>query len=288
MSVLFLTLACAPHALPRRSPDPQPDPQDPEMEEPAPKEDAGSPPRDARASASPDAAARRDTAGPRSPDAAAEPVTPPEDAGAPASDDAATVADSRPVAPPDAAPPAPVEEAMWSHTGCDQDSLMFPNIDRNNGMFPPGSCPPPEDLPRDCGGNSRIRVMTATASAYETGYVHPPSYAVDQYLMTRWSSPTGTTAWLALDLGSEQTWKRIYLAWELAHAGDYDIQTSNDGRTWMTIKQVRGGNGYQDIVDVEGTSRHIRINGVARGRTGTGGQLYGYSLFDVVVCGERP
>jgi len=30
-------------------------------------------------------------------------------------------------------------------------------------------------------------------------------------------------AWLSLDLGSEQTFKRIYLAWELSHASDYDV-----------------------------------------------------------------
>jgi hypothetical protein len=164
--------------------------------------------------------------------------------------------------------------------------LMYPMIDKNNGRFPPGSCPPPETLARPCGGNSQIKVMTATASAYETGYVHPPAYAVDQYVMTRWSSPSGATAWLAMDLGSEQSFKRIYLAWELAHATDYDIVVSNDGTTWQPLKQVRGGDGFQDIVDVEGKARHIRINGVTRGKTGT--MLYGYSLFDVVICGERP
>jgi hypothetical protein len=180
----------------------------------------------------------------------------------------------------------PVTEASWPRTGCNQGALKFPNIDKNMGKFPPGSCPPPETLKRDCGGDSKIKVMTATASAWETGYYHPAQYAVDEYLMTRWSSPSGPTAWLAMDLGSEQTFKRIYLAWELAHATDYDIVISNDGTTWMPLKQVRGGNGDQDIVDVEGKARHVRINGVTRGKTGT--ELYGYSLFDVTICGERP
>jgi hypothetical protein len=131
--------------------------------------------------------------------------------------------------------------------------------------------------------------MKATTSGYETGYWHPPEYAVDQYTMTRWSSPGSMAmAWLALDLGSEQTFKRLYLAWELSHASDYDIEVSSDGTTWMPLKQVRGGNGYQDIIDVEGKARHVRINGLTKGKTDTGGATYGYSLFDVTICGERP
>jgi hypothetical protein len=185
-------------------------------------------------------------------------------------------------------PPIQVEEAIWSHTDCDKPALAFPDIDKNEGVFPIGSCPPPEDLFRGCGAGSKIPVMTAAASSYETGYWHPPEYAHDEHLRTRWSSNSGETGWLTLDLGSAKAFKRLYLAWELAHGGDYDIQVSDDGQSWMTVKEVRGGDGYQDIVDVEATARHIRINGVARGTTDTGGEVYGYSLFDVTICGELP
>ncbi len=181
---------------------------------------------------------------------------------------------------------APNGEAMWSHTMCNKATLMFPKIDKNNGVFPIGSCPPPETLNRACGGNSKIKVMKATAQTWETGYVHPPEYAIDEYLMTRWSSNTMPTSWIQLDFGSEQTFSRIYLAWELAHGSDYDLVTSNDGTTWTMLKQVRGGNGYQDIVDVEGKARYLRLNGVKRGVIGEG--PYGYSLFDFTICGQRP
>jgi hypothetical protein len=182
--------------------------------------------------------------------------------------------------------PGPTTEAMWSYTACNKKALMFPKIDKNNGVFPIGSCPPPEDLNRNCGGNSKIAIKAATAQTWENGYWHPPEYAFDQYLMTRWSSHTMVTSWLQLDLGTEQTFRRIYLAWELAHGSDYDIVTSNDGMTWTMLKQVRGGNGFQDILDVEGKARYVRMNGVKRGNVGEG--PYGYSLFDVTICGERP
>ncbi len=181
----------------------------------------------------------------------------------------------------------PSAEAKWSHTACNKAMLMFPNIDKNMGKFPIGSCPPPADLPRPCGNNSKVNVMKSTSSPWETGYWHPPEYAHDEHMMTRWSSNSGTTAWLQMDLGTEQAFKRVYLAWELAHGTDYDIVSSNDGMTWTMVKQVRGGDGYQDIVDVDGKGRYLRINGVNRGRMGNE-PVYGYSLFDVVICGERP
>jgi hypothetical protein len=180
----------------------------------------------------------------------------------------------------------PSMEARYPHTGCNKTMLKFPNIDKNMGRFPIGSCPPPEDLPRPCGNNSKINVMRATSSPWETGLWHPPEYAHDEHMMTRWSSNSGPSAWLQLDLGTEQSFKRVYLAWELAHGTDYDIVSSNDGMTWTMVKQVRGGDGYQDIVDVDGKGRYLRINGIKRGEIGEG--PYGYSLFDVVICGERP
>jgi hypothetical protein len=253
--------------------------EEPEME--SGKKDAGSSgkmdakpvavAKDAEPAATPDSAAPpSEDALPSEPDTGA----PSPDLGAPSSD-----ASSGP----------PPTEAKWSHTMCSQGSLMYPNIDKNMGKFPPGSCPPPETLPRPCGGDSKLAVMATTTSGYETGFWHPAMYAVDQYMMTRWSSPGSMAmAWLALDLGAEKTFKRIYLAWELSHASDYDLEVSKDGTTWMPLKQIRGGNGYQDIIDVEGSARHLRITGITKGKTDTGGATYGYSLFDVTVCGERP
>jgi hypothetical protein len=201
--------------------------------------------------------------------------------------DGGSASDAGPVAGSDGGPvTAPTMEATWSHTMCNKKALMFPKIDKNNGVFPIGSCPPPDDLNRACGGNSKIKVAMAEAQSWETGYVHPPGYAIDEYIMTRWSSNTMATSYIIFDLGSEQSFKRLYLAWELSHAADYDIVTSNDKTTWTMLKQVRGGNGFQDILDVEGKARYIRMNGLKRGEIGEG--PYGYSLFDFTVCAERP
>src|SRR5687767_2992416 len=137
----------------------------------------------------------RDAAAPPRPDAA-NPISVPDSAVASAPDTAAAVtpdaaatlapdtlpasaADADPVARDGAPAPAdagrddgarPVSDAggvsgaTWMLTGCNQAMLMYPNIDKNMGRFPPGSCPPPESLKAVCPGDSKIKVAMATAS----------------------------------------------------------------------------------------------------------------------------
>ena len=122
-----------------------------------------------------------------------------------------------------------------------------------------GSCPPPEDLAPECPGNSKLAVASAEASTFETAFPHPPEYAIDEHLTTRWSSEVGPTATLTLDLGSKKTFKRLYLLWELAHGADYDIETSDDGASWTVLVMKRGGDGFQDAFQVSGDARYLRL-----------------------------
>src|SRR6185503_5399509 len=117
----------------------------------------------------------------------------------------------------------------WNLNTCNKNS--FPNIDKNGTKFPPGSCPPPENLKFTCAGATKITIDTGKvwASSWETGYWHPPKYAVDQYQQTRWSSfgSDKNVRWTA-DFGVERAFKRILIAWETAYGTGYDIQVSND------------------------------------------------------------
>lgn len=60
---------------------------------------------------------------------------------------------------------------------------------------------------------------------------------------------------------------------------DYDIQFSDDNANWTTAKAVRGGNGQADVVELTGTGRYVRMQGVA-----TGNASYGYSLYEFTIC----
>ena len=65
--------------------------------------------------------------------------------------------------------------------------------------------------------------------------------------------------------------------WESAFAKGYRIQTSNDGSSWTTATEVTNGDGNVDTLNVNGSARYVRVQGVARG---TG---YGYSLYELGV-----
>ncbi|MEK8104778.1 discoidin domain-containing protein [Micromonospora sp. M12] len=100
--------------------------------------------------------------------------------------------------------------------------------------------------------------------------------AVDGSLTTRWSSTFSDPQWLRVDLGSPTAIGRVKLSWESAYSSAYQIQTSNDGTTWTTVKTVTGADGGVDEHTALGANgRYLRINGTARG---TG---YGHSLWEV-------
>ncbi|MEU4037343.1 discoidin domain-containing protein [Streptomyces collinus] len=122
----------------------------------------------------------------------------------------------------------------------------------------------------------------ATASSYQPSYGDCPctaAKAVDGDRNTRWAGDWSDPQWIQVDLGTRTTFRHVQLLWEASYAKAYTVQTSDDGRTWQTVRTVTDGNGGVDDFDVTGTGRYVRINGTSRG---TG---YGYSLYEFGVYG---
>jgi hypothetical protein len=120
----------------------------------------------------------------------------------------------------------------------------------------------------------------ATASSQEAaGPGYSPALAVDGNPGTRWSSAFTDSQWIQVDLGSSVAISRVVLQWEGAFGRAYDIQTSNDGNAWTTVRSVANGAGGTETHTVGGTGRHVRLNLTQRG---TG---YGYSLWEFQVYG---
>ncbi|MEU5926620.1 discoidin domain-containing protein [Streptomyces antimycoticus] len=120
----------------------------------------------------------------------------------------------------------------------------------------------------------------ATASSYQTGGGDcpcTPANAVDGKADTRWAADWSDPQWLQADLGTSTPLTHVQLVWEAAYAKAYTLQTSDDGQSWRTIREVTDGNGGVDDFDVSGTGRYVRVHGTARG---TG---YGYSLYEFGV-----
>jgi len=180
-----------------------------------------------------------------------------------------------------------VASLKWGYEACDKKAIEYPYPDDPHDGFPIGSCPPPADLALTCGPGGKIAVVDAEASTFESGYMHPPKYAIDEHLSSRWSSHYSDDQWLVLDLGEPKSFRRVYLVWELAHASAYTLLTSNDKKKWKVLRKIRNSDGFVDVVDVKGKGRYLKIQGNKRAKV-EGNELYGYSLFDVTICQDLP
>ncbi|MBC7185671.1 MAG: discoidin domain-containing protein [Calditrichaeota bacterium] len=90
----------------------------------------------------------------------------------------------------------------------------------------------------------------------------PPRLNASADTLTGWSvSAAKATQWLAIDFGRLREIGGLVLDWEPgAHAKDYAVDVSSDGRAWEELYRVRGGNGGRDYVPTPGAEgRHLRL-----------------------------
>jgi hypothetical protein len=104
-----------------------------------------------------------------------------------------------------------------------------------------------------------------------------PEHAVDGDDKTRWGSAFRNQQWLMVDLGASVPLSKVRLNWETAYAKDYELQLSNDGLLWNTVRRVTGGNGGVEDQEVGQTARYVRVLGLRRATP------YGISLYELQV-----
>jgi hypothetical protein len=127
---------------------------------------------------------------------------------------------------------------------------------------------------------------TATASSTSgtnvPGNVTAPATWQD-YMNTKWVSGAGDPQWITVDLGSSMTVNRVILKWDSTYAKAFQIQVSNDDAAWTDVFSTAKGaaRSVTDETFATVTARYVRMNGTARGGTGTG-----YSLFDFMVLND--
>jgi hypothetical protein len=87
-----------------------------------------------------------------------------------------------------------------------------------------------------------------------------PENALDGNPQTAWKSPAVNATWTA-DFLEPREYGGLVLTWgKEAFASDYDVQISDDGQEWQTVRQIRGGNGGKDFLALPETeSRHLRL-----------------------------
>ncbi|MED5621981.1 discoidin domain-containing protein [Ideonella sp. BN130291] len=110
------------------------------------------------------------------------------------------------------------------------------------------------------GGGGKGSVCFERLSLTKLPVAEPPPLAP-----IRWQAPAGRRS-LALDLGAVREFNGLLLRWQPGlHAGDYDVEASEDTRHWRTLRSVRNGDGHTDTLFLpESEARHLRLR-VLRG-----------------------
>ena len=144
------------------------------------------------------------------------------------------------------------------------------------------------------GDSATITFVWALATDDTTGNIalHKPSVAsstlkysaaevFDGDTSTYWASTFSDPQWVYVDLGTNYAINRIILRWGSKYATAYKIQVSADANTWTEIYSTTTGNGgKQDLTDLHGSGRFVRLYGTSRNST------FHYALYEMEVYGS--
>jgi hypothetical protein len=118
----------------------------------------------------------------------------------------------------------------------------------------------------------------ATAKASSAMPGAGPTLALDGNPASAWISDpaAGKRQLLTIDLGAEREFGGLVLHWrERRHTRRYDVDLSDDGRSWRTVRRVIDGNGGADALRLpDAEARYIRLSLVD-------GPSSGYALEEV-------
>ena len=101
---------------------------------------------------------------------------------------------------------------------------------------------------------------------------------------TRWESQwQNNDEWLAVDLKAVYNINKVVIYWENARAAEYNLQVSNDGMEWQTVKNVKDSPVGKETVEFSPVdARYVRMLGVRKAMP-----AYGYSIYEMEVYGLR-
>jgi len=122
-------------------------------------------------------------------------------------------------------------------------------------------------------------VLNAVASS-EENKDGAARFAVDGIYSTRWWSKPFDPQWIQIDLGGRRKLAGLGLVW--GNHGDYEVQLSDDGKTWRTVYvQEEADGGRDDIYFAETAARRVKI------LTRRQAVRDGYNLFEVELKGPE-
>lgn len=125
---------------------------------------------------------------------------------------------------------------------------------------------------------------TASASSVELNLARFTADKVnDGNDSTRWASGYTDSEWVQVKLAEPTEVAAVTVSWEPACATAYKIQTSVDGQTWTTVKDLTESTCALDVITFPQTGpvSHVRMQGVDRKTT------WGFSIWELGIYAPR-
>lgn len=109
-----------------------------------------------------------------------------------------------------------------------------------------------------------------------------PERAFDGQLGSRWSSEFVEPQWIAVDFGEPRRIEAIRAVWESSYPRRYEVQVSDDGRNWRTVRAVRKRDARPDILRrLDERARFARLLCLERSNE------FGFSLWELEFYGRE-
>jgi len=137
-------------------------------------------------------------------------------------------------------------------------------------------CGPPVVVPPyEC---EALTIASATATSGVA------ALAIDDNDGSRWESEPSDPQSITVDLGALADINGVTINWETANAKEYVLRGSVDGTTWIDIEAFTDmpiGERTDIIDEIDAQYRYIKMDGILRNTP------YGYSIYEMQVCGEE-
>jgi hypothetical protein len=116
--------------------------------------------------------------------------------------------------------------------------------------------------------------------------------AIDKDFSTRWESVFQVDpSWIDVDFGFPVHFSEVDILWQSDCASAYDIDISDDGTTWTTLKSLTTNpvawqgppNGWtnDDVEKLSSVGRYLRVHGTKRAQS-----QHGYSIWEIRALGD--
>ncbi len=139
---------------------------------------------------------------------------------------------------------------------------------------------------------TQVAYLTVTAADASSFDLTPdwapepnPMSAADGDMLTRWSSDYAEgTQWISFDLGKPSVVNNVILRWERAHATEYKILASLDGKSWKEVYHEKAGtSGTMEASFPAVKCRYIKVLGLTRVNDD-----WGISIWEAEIYGPQP